>query len=166
MYLQSSWGRRSLIPFLDQSSSSSPNANEVWNLVGWIDKALVCGWPKSNWGPFKGRFCSLLFPWTSLHKDPGWCISVTLVWEQIFTRIWTFRGFPDSASDKVPACQCRRCKRHGFGHCIRKIARGGHGSQLQYYCLENRMDRGVWQTTVQEVTRDGLDWSHLAHAHA
>ena len=27
---------------------------------------------------------------------------------------------------------------------------GGHGYPLQYSCLENFMDRGAWQATVQE----------------
>ena len=26
---------------------------------------------------------------------------------------------------------------------------GGHGNPLQYHCLENPMDRGIWQATVQ-----------------
>ena len=30
---------------------------------------------------------------------------------------------------------------------------GGHGNPLQYCCLENPMDRGVWQATVHEVTQ-------------
>ena len=29
---------------------------------------------------------------------------------------------------------------------------GGHGNPLQYPCLENPMDRGVWQTIVHGVT--------------
>ena len=29
----------------------------------------------------------------------------------------------------------------------------GHGTPLQYSCLENSMDRGAWWTTVHEVTR-------------
>ena len=28
---------------------------------------------------------------------------------------------------------------------------GGHGSPLQYSCLENPMDRGAWRTTVHRV---------------
>ena len=28
---------------------------------------------------------------------------------------------------------------------------GGHGNPLQYSCLENPMDRGAWQATVQRV---------------
>ena len=29
---------------------------------------------------------------------------------------------------------------------------GGHGSPLQYFCLENPMDRGAWWATVHGVT--------------
>ena len=30
---------------------------------------------------------------------------------------------------------------------------GGHGNPLQYSCLENSMDRGPWQATVQGVAK-------------
>ena len=30
---------------------------------------------------------------------------------------------------------------------------GGNGNLLQYYCLENPMDRGAWWTTVHGVTK-------------
>ena len=30
---------------------------------------------------------------------------------------------------------------------------GGHGSPLQYSCLENPMDRGAWQATVHGVAK-------------
>ena len=33
----------------------------------------------------------------------------------------------------------------------------GNGNPLQYYCLENLMDRGAWQTTVHGVARVGHD---------
>ena len=33
----------------------------------------------------------------------------------------------------------------------------GNGNTLQYYCLENPIDRGDWQTTVHRVTRAGHD---------
>ena len=40
---------------------------------------------------------------------------------------------------------------------------GGNGSPLQYFCLENPMDRGAWWATVHGVTlsRTRLsDWAH------
>ena len=30
---------------------------------------------------------------------------------------------------------------------------GGHGNPLQYSCLENPMDRGVWQVIVHGVAK-------------
>ena len=30
---------------------------------------------------------------------------------------------------------------------------GGHGSPLQYSCLENPMDRGAWRVTVHRITQ-------------
>ena len=30
---------------------------------------------------------------------------------------------------------------------------GGHGNPLQYYCLENPMDRGAWQALVHRVIK-------------
>ena len=30
---------------------------------------------------------------------------------------------------------------------------GGHGNLLQYFCLENPMDRGAWQATVHGVRK-------------
>ena len=32
---------------------------------------------------------------------------------------------------------------------------GGHGNPLQYSCLENPMDRGVWLATVHSVPNVG-----------
>ena len=37
---------------------------------------------------------------------------------------------------------------------------GGHGTPLQYSCLENLMDRGAWRATVHRVTE--LDMAEVA----
>ena len=40
--------------------------------------------------------------------------------------------------------------------------REGNGNPLQYSCLGNPMDRGIWWTTVHEVTKVHLMiWSHI-----
>ena len=63
-------------------------------------------------------------------------------------------GFPGGAGGKEPACQCKRCKGHGFDPWVGKIPwRGGHSNPLQYSYLENPMDRGAWQATVHSVTK-------------
>ena len=41
----------------------------------------------------------------------------------------------------------------------------GHGNPLQYSCLENLMDRGAWQVTVQGVTElDTTEATFSTHA--
>ena len=70
-------------------------------------------------------------------------------------------GFRGGAYGKEPAW---RHKRHagdsrdlgsvpGWG----RSPRGGCGNQLQYSCLENPVDRGVWRATVH-----GVAWMHSA----
>ena len=42
---------------------------------------------------------------------------------------------------------------------------GGHGNPLQYSCLENPMDRGAQQATVQEGAESETQLSMPAHMH-
>ena len=35
----------------------------------------------------------------------------------------------------------------------------GNGNPLQYYCLENHMDRGAWWATVHGVAKSQTDWA-------
>ena len=57
-------------------------------------------------------------------------------------------------------------RRPGFNPCIRKIPGEQNGYPLQYSCLENSMDRGVWQATVQRVEKSQIPLSDLAQPHA
>ena len=43
---------------------------------------------------------------------------------------------------------------------------GGNGNPLQYSCLENPMDRGTWQATVDEVTKSWTRLSTHTHIHS
>ena len=40
---------------------------------------------------------------------------------------------------------------------------GGNGNPLQYACLENSMDRGVWRTTVMGSQRFGNNCTNRDH---
>ena len=40
---------------------------------------------------------------------------------------------------------------------------GGHGSPLQYSCLENPIDRGAWQAAVHKVAQSWTRLSDLAY---
>ena len=37
---------------------------------------------------------------------------------------------------------------------------GGHGNPVQYYCLENPMDRDAWPATVHRVAKS---WTRLSN---
>ncbi len=46
---------------------------------------------------------------------------------------------------------------------------GGHGTSLQYSCLENPMDRGAWWATVHGVAKSRIrlsDFTFTFHFHA
>ena len=65
------------------------------------------------------------------------------------------------ASGKEPTSKCRRHKRPGFNPSVWRSPGGGHGRPLQYCCLENSMDKGVWQAPVHAVTKSQTHWSDL-----
>ena len=73
-------------------------------------------------------------------------------------------GFPGGTGGKVPTCQHRRQKIYGFNPWVRKIPwrSGLPGSPLQYSCLENPMDRGVWQATVHKVKKSQAQLKQLS----
>jgi len=55
-------------------------------------------------------------------------------------------GFPDGSDSKESACNVGNL---GLIPGLRGSSGGRHGNPLQYSCLENPTDRGVWQATVQ-----------------
>ena len=62
-------------------------------------------------------------------------------------RLGVFKPFPD---DKESACNAED------PGSIPKLGRSpgeGRGNPLQYSCLENSMDRGVWQATVHGLAK-------------
>ena len=40
---------------------------------------------------------------------------------------------------------------------------GGHGNPLQYFCLENPMDKGAWWTTVHGITKSQTQLNTRTH---
>ena len=59
-------------------------------------------------------------------------------------------------SGKEPTCQSRRCKRPGFDLWVGKIPEEGNGNPLQYFCVQNSMDRGAWWATVHGITESDM----------
>ena len=80
--------------------------------------------------------------------------------------VYKYLGFCGGTGGKEPPCQCRRCKRCGFDPWVGKIPWGRHGNPLQYSCLENPIDRGVWHAMVYRVTQSWTELKHLAYTQA
>ena len=59
--------------------------------------------------------------------------------------------FPYSSDGKESACNAREPRSiPGLG----RSPGEGNGNPLQYSCLENSMDRGVWWATVHGITKN------------
>ena len=82
-------------------------------------------------------------------------------------KVWIYSmGFPDCASGKEPACQCRRCKRPGFNPWVRKIPwRRAWQPTLVFFPGEAHGWRGLADYSSQDH-RVRHDWSNLAHKHS
>ena len=75
--------------------------------------------------------------------------------EMISRWLVTHVGFPGSSADKESACKAGDL---GSVPGLGRSPGEGNGNSLQYSCLENPMDRGACQATVQGVpeSRTGL----------
>ena len=69
-------------------------------------------------------------------------------------------GFPGDASGKESICQFRRHKRHAFDLWVRKMLWKRKWQPLQYFCLENSMDREAWRATVHGAAKS---WTRLSN---
>ena len=67
-------------------------------------------------------------------------------------------GFPGSSvvkkKKKNPPANARDTGDVGSIPGSRRSPGGGNGNPLQYHCLENPVDRGAWQATVCEITKN------------
>ena len=61
-------------------------------------------------------------------------------------------GFPRSSSGKEPSCQFRRHKTYGFDLGWEDPLEEGMAI-LEYFCLENPMDKGVWWAMVHRFAK-------------
>ena len=69
----------------------------------------------------------------------------------------------DGSADKEPACNAGDSSDTGLIPGSGRTPGGGNGNPLQYSCLENPMNRGVWQVTVQRVAKSCIRLSKSAH---
>ena len=62
-----------------------------------------------------------------------------------------FFGFPGGSESKESACNVGDL---GLNSGLGRSPGKGNGNPFQYSCLENPMDRGAWQVTVDGVTKN------------
>ena len=65
-------------------------------------------------------------------------------------------GFHDESVGKESACNAGDLGDIGLRPVLGRSPGKGNGTPLQYSCLENPMDRGVWRTTVQRVAKSQI----------
>ena len=65
-------------------------------------------------------------------------------------------GFPGDSVVKNPPANAGSTRDVGSIPGSGRSSGVGNGNLLQYSCLENYMDRGVWQTTVPGVTESDM----------
>ena len=68
------------------------------------------------------------------------------------------RGVPDGASGKAPACQCKRHEMQVRSLGQKDPLEEGMATHSSFFCLENPLDRGAWQATVDRVAKS---WTQL-----
>ena len=73
--------------------------------------------------------------------------------------LWASWGFPGGTAGKEPLARAGDAKGAGSIPGLGRSHAEGNGNPLQYYCLENFMDRGAWWATVHGVAES---WTRLS----
>ena len=164
---------------------------DLWKSASFIFSEIGLGWdkvttPGMSWTSRQVRavgqeiiwistffllFCSLLLCLVYIRITWGafkthWDLSPTS--NQVNQYPWGVcsMGFSSGASGKEP--KAGDIRDMGLIPGSRRSPGGGHGNPLQYSCLNNPMDRGVWQATVygapksqtwlKWLSMQGCDW--------
>ena len=83
-------------------------------------------------------------------------------YENIYRDVYICRqAFQVAWVIKDPPVNTRDIRDVGLIPGLERSPEGGYGNPLQYFCLENPMDRGAWQ--VRGLQRVRYYWSNSAH---
>ena len=80
---------------------------------------------------------------------------------QIYNDIWASQVV---LVEKNPPANAGDVRDEGLSPRSGRSPGGGHGNPLQYFCLENPMNRGAWWTTVPGVTKSQTQLSIDVHS--
>ena len=156
-------------------------ASPVYTLLSLLKKKQ--GWELHWWSSGSESTCQCrgygFHPWSEkLPRAIEWlspCAATTEVaphrahalqqerlpqWEapQLESRSCLLPGFPGCSDGKESACSAGDFSGSG------RPPREGNGKQLQYFCLENPMDRGAWQATAHGVAKSQTRLSNFTHS--
>ena len=67
--------------------------------------------------------------------------------------VYILMGFPGGTGGKESICNAGDTEDVGLIPGLGKSPGGGHSTLLQHSCLENPMDRGALQTTIQRISK-------------
>ena len=81
------------------------------------------------------------------------------------TSVTTSRGFPDGSVGKESACNAGDTGDTGLIPGSGRSPGEGNGNPLQYSCLENPLDRGVWWATAHRAAKSQTRLSTTALLH-
>ena len=76
-----------------------------------------------------------------------------------------YLGFPGDTVVKNPPANAGDARDTGSIPGSGRSSKEGNGNSFQYSCLGNLMDKGAWQATDQEVTKNQRQLSVHAHIH-
>ena len=71
-------------------------------------------------------------------------------WDPFNFNSLTWEGFPRALDGKESTCNAGDL---GLIPGLGRSPGGEHGNPFKYSCLENHMDRGAWQATVQRIRK-------------
>ena len=78
-------------------------------------------------------------------------LGVTCIYS-VFRFIFPYRPFQSIESSS----SCLQCRRPVFNPWLGRVSGEENGNPLQYYCLENSMDREAWWATFHGVTESDM----------
>ena len=130
----------------------------------WKKNDSWIGLIKSHYDMISAAVFGLPFsfsPWT-LHSPeicPSWLKYILL------PSPLSLLGLPWCPCGKESACNAGDARDEGSIPGSGRSPGGGEGNPLQYYCLENSLDREVWWNTVHRVTKSRIQLSTYTHTH-
>ena len=151
-----------------------PNSNRLeqnWRMCWFVQVRSpgICLGAQLDWkaptlssGMFSPSVCSVSFCVDFVLSSISPSFSVTSLAAPAQSKYSIPRGFPGGAGGEEPAANTEDPRDMGLNpESARSPAKGNH-YPLQYSCLENPMDRGVWWATVHGVPKS---WTRLRQQH-